>query len=113
MKTEGGGRIAYSEVYLSDYPETGAHPLDTEDFVQLVRGIDGVQVGLLLIEQITGQVKVSFRSRETVDVAKIAEAFGGGGHQRAAGATVPGPIAVARAKVLAAVQAACGSAPAP
>jgi phosphoesterase RecJ-like protein len=104
MKLECGGRVAVSEVYLSDYPETGAHPLDTEDFVQLARGIDGVQVGLLLIEQITGQVKVSFRSREPVDVATIAEKFSGGGHQRAAGATVPGPMGAARKAVLEAVR---------
>jgi phosphoesterase RecJ-like protein len=106
IKLEAGGRIAISEVYLSDYPETGAHPLDTEDFVQLLRAIDGVDVGLLLIEQITGEVKVSFRSREPVDVSKVAEAFGGGGHARAAGATAAGPIAAARTAVLAAVRAA-------
>ena len=101
-----GGRIAVSEVYLSDYPETGAYPLDTEDFVQLLRAIDGVDVGLLLIEQIAGEVKVSFRSRPTVDVSKVAEAFGGGGHARASGATVAGPLGAA--VVLDAVAAAQG-----
>ena len=106
LTPECGGRVAVSEVYLSDYPETGAHPQDTEDFVQLTRSVEGVEVGLMLIEQITGQVKVSFRSREVVDVAKIAETFGGGGHQRAAGATLPGPIATARATGLGAVAAA-------
>lgn len=106
IKLEQGGRVAISEIYLSDYPETGAHPLDTEDFVQLLRAISGVDVGLLLIEQITGEVKVSFRSRPTVDVSKVAESFGGGGHARAAGATVAGPIAAARQAVLARVAAA-------
>ena len=100
IKLEQRGRIAMSEVYLSDYPETGAHPLETEDFVQLLRAIKGVDVGVLLIEQITGEVKVSFRSQETVDVSKVAEAFGGGGHARAAGATVPGPMVAARQAVL-------------
>ncbi len=108
IQLECGGRIAVTEVYLSDYPETGAHPLDTEDFVQLMRAIDGVEVGLLLIEQITGEVKVSFRSREAVDVSKVAETFGGGGHARAAGATLAGPIAAARKVVLNAVAAALG-----
>ncbi len=95
-----GGRVAYSEVFLTDFPETGAHPLDTEDFVQLLRSLEGVEVGVLLIEQLKGDVKVSFRSRGNVDVAKVAEHFGGGGHRPAAGATLPGPMAEARAKVL-------------
>jgi phosphoesterase RecJ-like protein len=95
-----GGRVAYSEIFLKDFPETGAHPLDTEDFVQLLRSLEGVEVGVLLIEQLNGEVKVSFRSRGKVDVSKVAERFGGGGHRPAAGATLPGPIADARAKVL-------------
>jgi phosphoesterase RecJ-like protein len=50
-----------------------------------------------------GQIKVSFRSREKVNVAELAKNYGGGGHARAAGATVPGPIAAARDAMIAAV----------
>jgi len=39
-----------------------------------------------------GQVKVSLRSRGAIDVCKIAEKFGGGGHTMAAGAHLPGPL---------------------
>jgi len=106
LKLAGNNKIAYSEVYLTDYPETGAHPLETEDFVQLMRSVADVEVGILLIEQLDGRVKVSFRSRDAVDVAKVAEKYGGGGHARAAGATVPGPMGDAREKVLALVSAA-------
>lgn len=101
-----GGKIAYTEVYLRDYPETGSVPADTEDFVQQTRTIADVEVGLMLIEQVDGQVKVSFRSREKVNVAELAKKYGGGGHARAAGATVPGPIAKARDAMIAAVAAA-------
>lgn len=97
------GKVSYTEVYLSDYPETGSVPADTEDFVQQTRTIAGVEVGLMLIEQVDGQVKVSFRSREKVNVAELAKKFGGGGHARAAGATVAGPMPAARETVLAAV----------
>jgi bifunctional oligoribonuclease and PAP phosphatase NrnA len=97
------GKIACTEVYLSDYAETGSVPADTEDFVQQTRTIAGVEVGLLLIEQMDGQIKVSFRSREKVNVAELAKNYGGGGHARAAGATVPGPIAAARDAMIAAV----------
>jgi phosphoesterase RecJ-like protein len=50
-------------------------------------------------------VKVSFRARRA-DVARLAEQFGGGGHQLASGATVPGPLEAARERVLQAVTAA-------
>ena len=59
-------------------------------------------MALVFIEQKDGSVKVSFRSKRA-DVAKLAEQFGGGGHRLAAGATVPGPLDVARERVLAAV----------
>ena len=54
------------------------------------------------MEQRDGSVKVSFRSQRA-DVAELAEQFGGGGHRLAAGATVAGPLAAARERVLAAV----------
>jgi phosphoesterase RecJ-like protein len=97
------GQAAVSEIYLKDYPETGSRPPDTEDFVQLTRAITDVELGVLLIEQLDGRIKVSFRSREKVDASRLAEQFGGGGHVRAAGATVAGPMAVARQQVLDAV----------
>src|SRR5262249_9269774 len=97
------GQVATSEIYLKDYPETGSRPPDTEDFVQLTRAINDVELGVLFIEQLDGRIKVSFRSRERVDASKLAEEFGGGGHVRAAGATVAGPMAAARQQVLDAV----------
>jgi phosphoesterase RecJ-like protein len=102
------GRVTYSEVYLSDFRETGAIPLDTEDLVNYPRSVAGAEVGLLFIEQAGGGVKVSFRSRRA-DVARLAEQFGGGGHRLASGATVPGPMDAARERVLAAVAAAVES----
>src|SRR5205807_1486348 len=66
-------------------------------------------VGLLFMEQPRGGVKVSFRSRG-VDVARVAERFGGGGHRVASGATLPDPLAEARASVLGAVRAALNAA---
>jgi phosphoesterase RecJ-like protein len=103
MRLELNNKVACTEVYLSDYPETGAIPADTEDFVQQTRAVAGVEVGVMLIEQLDGRVKVSFRSREKVDVSKLAEQFGGGGHARASGAQLPGPIATARKTMLDAI----------
>jgi phosphoesterase RecJ-like protein len=99
-----GGLIAYTEIHLADYAATGATPADTEDLVNYTRSVAGVEVGLLFMEQPKGGVKVSFRSRSKVDVARLAETFGGGGHQRASGATIHASLEDARARVLALVE---------
>jgi len=66
--------------------------------------VAGVEVGLLFMEQPKGGVKVSFRSRSKVDVARLAETFGGGGHQRASGATIHASLEEARTRILGAVE---------
>jgi phosphoesterase RecJ-like protein len=99
------GKVAWTEIRLADYAATGATPADSEDLVNYTRSVAGVEVGLLFIEQPKGAVKVSFRSRALVDVARLAEQFGGGGHKRASGATVQGTMPEARRRVLEAVAA--------
>ncbi len=106
LATMANDRIAWSEIYIKDYADTGAIPLDTEDLINDPRSLAGTVIALLFIEQPDGQIKISFRSKEPVDVAKLAEQFGGGGHKRAAGATQDGPLPAARDKVLAAAVAA-------
>jgi bifunctional oligoribonuclease and PAP phosphatase NrnA len=104
LATAADGKVAYSQIYLSDFPETGSMPPDTEDLINYPRSVEGTEVALMFIEQRDGQVKVSFRSRSAVDVDKIAEKFGGGGHRLASGATVSGTMDEVRQKVLEAVQ---------
>jgi phosphoesterase RecJ-like protein len=104
------GRVAWSEIRLADYRTTGAVPQDTEDLVNYTRSIGGVEVGLFFMEQPRGGIKVSFRSRTHVDVARLAERFGGGGHRLASGAALEGPLEVARARVLEAVRTALDTA---
>jgi phosphoesterase RecJ-like protein len=98
------GRVAFSEIHRGDYQATGAVPQDTEDLVNYTRSVAGVQVGLFFMEQPRGGVKVSFRARGGVDVARVAEQFGGGGHRLASGAVLDAPLAEARARVLEAVR---------
>ena len=71
----------------------------------------GIEVGLFFMEQPRGGVKVSFRSREPVDVAKVAERFGGGGHRLASGAVLQTSLEEARDRVLRAVADALNSPP--
>jgi phosphoesterase RecJ-like protein len=96
-------RVALTYVQRDDYTATGAQPSDTEDLVNYTRSVAGVEVGLFFMEQPRGGIKVSFRSRARVDVAKVAESFGGGGHRLASGAVIEGSLTEVKARVLAAV----------
>jgi bifunctional oligoribonuclease and PAP phosphatase NrnA len=106
LQTAHDGRVAYSEIRRSDYAATGATPQDTEDLVNFTRSVRGVEVGLFFMEQPRGGVKVSFRSRARIDVGRVAEQFGGGGHRLASGAIIETTLDEARQRVLQAVQAA-------
>jgi len=101
---EFNGRIAYTFVLRKDFDETGAHPSDTEELVNRVLTIDGVEAAFILVQQLDQRVKVSFRSRTDLDVATVAEQFGGGGHKKASGAMLSGPMEAARDAVLRAVE---------
>lgn len=103
LQVRANGKIAFTEIALSDYASTGAVPGDTEDLINYPRGVEGVDLALVFIEQPDGGTKVSFRSR-AADVSKLAERFGGGGHKLASGARVPRPLADARDEVLKAAE---------
>lgn len=105
LTVRAGGKVAYTEILLADYAATGSVPGDTEDLINFPRSVEGVEVALVFIEQPGGGTKVSFRSK-ALDVSKLAERFGGGGHKLASGARVEKPLPVARDEVLAAVEAA-------
>lgn len=100
VQVDCGGRLAHTYVLQKDFEELKAHPSDTEDLVNDCLTVDGAQCAVICVEQKSGQVKFSFRSRTGLDVAKIAEQFGGGGHKQASGAMLPGPFATARMRVL-------------
>ncbi|WP_346354282.1 bifunctional oligoribonuclease/PAP phosphatase NrnA [Azotosporobacter soli] len=72
----------------------------TEGFVNYPRAIEGVEIAALFKETEAGIIRVSLRSKNA-DVNAVARAFSGGGHHRAAGCTVKGSLADAKAKVLA------------
>ena len=110
LQTAHGGRVAHTAILRGDYASTGAVPQDSEDLVNYTRGLAGVEVGLFFMEQPRGGVKVSFRSRR-LDVGRLAERFGGGGHRLASGAILDTTLDDARTRVLAAVGAALDDMP--
>jgi phosphoesterase RecJ-like protein len=113
LQVVAGGKVAYSEIRRTDYAATGAVPQETEDMVNFTRSLAGVEVGLFFLEQPVGGVKISFRARARVDVARIAERFGGGGHRLASGAVIQAPLEKARQRVLDCVIAALDAAHCP
>ena len=100
VRVECGGKLAYTWVLQKDLAETKAKLVDTEDLVNDCLKIINVKAAFIAIEQPNRTVKFSFRAREGVDVASIAEKFNGGGHRLAAGAMMEGPMDQSRKKVL-------------
>jgi phosphoesterase RecJ-like protein len=83
-------QLAIMVLRTTDFDETGGLRSETENMVNEALRIGTVESALLLVEDVN-QVRVSLRSRDQVDVAKLAGEFGGGGHRRAAGlrSTIP------------------------
>lgn len=77
-------KICILKITSAMIDENGNDNSDTSDIISLGLQIDTVEVAILLKEKNDG-VKISLRSKEIVDVRKIAEKFGGGGHVRASG----------------------------
>lgn len=92
--------ISWMTIPLEPYKELGAGAADLEGIVDIPRSIEGTQVGLLFRSTQSGDVKISFRSNGLVDVNTLARTFEGGGHVKASGAVVPGPMDAAIARVL-------------
>ncbi len=104
LQVDMGGKVAYAVISRQDLERTGAIPQDSEDLVDFTVSLRGVEVGMLFIEQARGGVKVSFRSRNGIDCARLAATLGGGGHRAAAGATLPDALEVSVARALEAVR---------
>jgi bifunctional oligoribonuclease and PAP phosphatase NrnA len=80
-----GGRLVLSILYADDFERLGAEFSDAENMVDRLRDSRGVAAGVLMTKMSDSLVRVSFRSKDEVDVAAVAGKFGGGGHRRAAG----------------------------
>ncbi|MDE3106159.1 MAG: bifunctional oligoribonuclease/PAP phosphatase NrnA [Acidobacteriota bacterium] len=100
MQTE--GQLAWTWVTSQDLASTGADAEDCEGVVGYLIGIAGVESAVFLREvEPSGQFRLSIRSKGRVNVAQVAEHFGGGGHRNASGCTLDGPLHVATERILA------------
>lgn len=102
-------RAAVMTLHATDFDETDARAEETERLIDIPQQVGTVQVIALLSEIHTDhgpQTRVSFRSKPlpgAVNVAELAQQFGGGGHARAAGAKIDEPIEQVRPRIVAAL----------
>lgn len=96
------GPLAWSWVTLEEMNRVGAAVEDCEGVVNYLIGISGVESAVFLRElEVASQYRLSIRSKGKVDVARVAESFGGGGHRTASGCTLDGPLPLAAERILA------------
>ncbi|MGM0880832.1 MAG: DHH family phosphoesterase [Bacillota bacterium] len=96
--------IGWVYIGKDDLRDTGAVSEDLEGIVNYALNVDGVEVGILFKETEDGAVKASLRSAGKANVAAIAQSFGGGGHVRAAGCRLEGPLSDAISQLVEAVR---------
>ncbi len=94
-----GGRVAYSWISDDDLTVTGTLPEETEDLVDVVRTVADVDA-VVMVKVLASETRLSLRAKGSFDVGAAARALGGGGHDAAAGASVPGGLEDALAAVL-------------
>ncbi|HTH52963.1 MAG TPA: bifunctional oligoribonuclease/PAP phosphatase NrnA [Edaphobacter sp.] len=99
LQTE--GPLAWSWVTASDMDRAGAGAEDCEGVVNYLISIAGVESAVFLRElPLLQQYRLSIRSKGRINVAQVAETFGGGGHRSASGCTLDGPLSAATERIL-------------
>jgi phosphoesterase RecJ-like protein len=98
------GRISWMHVSESDMLSSGATEQDCEGLVNWALAIHGIEATAFFREISGSDYRVSLRSKGRIDVARIAQTFGGGGHACASGHGIGGPFEVARNRVLSALR---------
>lgn len=84
------GKVIVSYITQRTMKEYGVIPSDLEGIVSQLRVTQGVEVAVFMYGLSEQEYKVSLRASGNVDVSKIAQHFGGGGHMKASGATICG-----------------------
>jgi len=94
------GTLAWMHVDRATMERCQASDEDCEGLVNYALAIQGIEVALFFREESTERYRVSLRSKGLVNVAAVAAAFGGGGHECASGCAIEGPLPVAIERLL-------------
>lgn len=104
-----GGRIALQSLTRKDLKESGARYEDGEELINAPLQCEDVVVSVMFKENSDGSLRCSLRSKGQVDVAKIAQAMGGGGHKTASGFRCRYDLAESRRRVIQTITEALGT----
>lgn len=101
LESTTGGRIVHASLFDHDLEATGAIPAHSEGIIDLLAQSEAAEIAIVFKEA-DGGTRLSVRTKPGgVDATVLTGAFGGGGHARAAGATIQKPLPDARTDVLA------------
>ena len=95
LQLHADARIATQYILRKDFDETGASGPDTENLIDECQRIESVEVAALFTELADGGFRCSLRSKGKIDVRRIAQKYGGGGHTLASGVNLKGPLEAA------------------
>ncbi len=99
------GDLLWTYISQDMLQQTGAEDEAGDDVVRLMQRTAGTRACVLFKERANGEVKISLRSLPGINVARIAQTWGGGGHEQAAGATLAMDLGTAQREVIPLVQA--------
>ena len=100
MRKTKGGALVWSTLTPSMMREARADDQDINGIIDTLRSIDRTEVAVLFRQTDAKKVKVNFRSKTYVNVSRIAKSLGGGGHVRASGCVLEGPLPQIEKKVI-------------
>lgn len=98
------GDVILSAVSRAEMEKYDVLPKHLDGIVNQLRVTKDIKVAVFLYENEDGTYKGSLRVNGDYDVAKVASVFGGGGHVKAAGFTIEGPLEVATDRILTAIK---------
>ena len=94
------GPLSWIWVTQEQMQRLGAREEDCEGLVNYALSMADVQVAIFFRELPDRRYRVSLRSKGEVNVACVAEHFGGGGHKCASGCSLDGPLAIAVSRIV-------------
>jgi len=98
------GSTAWMSTTADMFKKTCTTAGDTEDFVEFPRKIKGIEAAMFFREDKNDFIKISLRSKGSVNVERIAKSFGGGGHAAAAGCRIKGTLQDVQNKIFKAIK---------
>ena len=96
------GKVSFTYITNKDLDDVNALPGDHEGLVEIGRDVEGVEVSIFVRQREDNEnaFKISMRSNDYVNVSDVCLMFGGGGHEKAAGASILGDLDSVKQKVL-------------